>query len=96
MTNNNAQLLTQLNNDNSVYLYGTDGCHLCKIAHDWLIQTISVYHPKCPVHQIDIIHLPHQTLQDMANHIPIIVYQNQILRYPFGIMDIVKLLTQNQ
>lgn len=96
MTDDNTQLLIWSNDDNGVYLYGTDGCHLCTLAHDWLIQTISVYHPKCLVHHIDIIDLPHQTLQDIANHIPIIVYQNQILRYPFGIMDIVKLLTQNQ
>lgn len=104
MTANQADTLAQLNailqpltdqhtftNQHSVYVFGTDGCHLCCQAKQWLSYVLATQHTPVMLSEYDIINLPSSQMSVVASHIPIIVYQERVLTYPFGIMDIVAL-----
>lgn len=73
------------------YLIGTDGCHLCeKIEQELTIIKNSYHMPNIKL--LDVLELPEPLLTRLAAYIPILVTDDKILNYPFGMMDIIELL----
>lgn len=89
-----AHLITNNQTDtNTVYLYGTDDCHLCDNAKIWLNQAAAIHSKPASICYIDIMDLQRDAFDLLAQCIPVIAYRGQVLIFPFGIMDITQLLT---
>lgn len=67
-------------------LYGTLGCHLCETAKQILFQAQQVI--DFDIEIIDIMDLPENQMQTLADKIPVLVTPKGTLYYPFSIMDI--------
>ncbi|UXZ04507.1 hypothetical protein [Moraxella nasicaprae] len=78
-------------------LIGTDGCHLCDTA--WhTIHTASHTAPHPPtIIKLDLAdsHDP-RLIDTLGTLIPILVTPMQLLCYPFGVLDIIKLLSTHK
>lgn len=78
--------------DKSWYLLGTDGCHLCDHAKA-LIKTAAQSYPLPTVIVLDLADAIDERLVDLlGKHIPILLTKQQMLCYPFGLMDITQLV----
>lgn len=79
-----------INTTNQWYLLGTDGCHLCHIAHQSIQDS-----------QHNAIYLELMNANDMVIHqlgklIPILLTPYGLLCYPFGIMDVINIAQLNE
>lgn len=74
---------------NTWYLVGTAGCHLCDEAC-LLIHTAL---PHQPLINLDLVDAPPLVLDALGRRIPVLLTPSRLLCCPFGIMDIVQLLS---
>lgn len=100
------QLLNSLNNypvNNhlfTVYLLGTSHCHLCELAEEMLKQCQKVLpFDYVIVDIVDIMDLLQQSdgmdntqCQKLVQSIPILISKTDLLPYPFGVLEIQKML----
>lgn len=94
----------------NLWLIGTSHCHLCELAEAQLRQCQKVipfdYQTVDIVDIVDIVDLPSQSktnqsatsdqkqLDQLAQSIPVLVSESSLLTYPFGILDIQRLLVE--
>lgn len=95
--NVNSNSYHQINASNTAqdwYLVGTDGCHLCHVCHALLTQTkaISLHMPD--FYELDIIDGSDELIGHLGTLIPVLLTPTLILCYPFGVMDIMRLLKE--
>ncbi|MGM8871471.1 glutaredoxin family protein [Psychrobacter sp. 2Y5] len=74
------------------WLLGTTGCHLCEVAESLMNQLAAVQ----PVtyHYIDISDLNETLMMDFATTIPVVLTPLQRLDYPFSVLDLQQLLSE--
>ncbi|STY93169.1 hypothetical protein [Moraxella bovis] len=88
------QIIHTSNPTTDWYLLGTDGCHLCHTSHALLTQARAI-HPRMPaIHVLDLAD-SEELIDHLGTLIPILITPTRLLCYPFGIMDIVHLLSNN-
>ena len=76
------------------WLLGTAGCHLCTeaetlLSHFQLVQPIAYV-------QVDIADFDNILMMDFADNIPVLLTTNTRLNYPFSVMDLQQLMTLSQ
>ena len=71
------------------WLLGTEGCHLCDIAENLIIQLQSVL--PTPYQKLDIVDLDESTMIEFSSSIPVILTPCARLDYPFSILDLQQL-----
>ncbi len=71
------------------WLLGTEGCHLCDIAENLIVQLQSVL--PTAYQKLDIIDLDELTMMEFSTKIPVILTSNARLDYPFSILDLQQL-----
>lgn len=70
-----------------LWLIGTEGCHLCKnVYRDYQMLAKRQSMPELCV--LDVMEFDDKILSIIAPQIPILVGFQQLLVYPFGILDI--------
>ncbi|VEG13628.1 Uncharacterised protein [Moraxella cuniculi] len=75
------------------YLLGTDGCHLCQIATQTVNQALSIITNPPTLATLDLSDSSDLLLVDMlGSSIPILIANNRLLCYPFGLMDITQII----
>lgn len=94
LSNSHPQIATRL------WLIGTSHCHLCELAEEMLKQCQKVLpFDYVIVDIVDIMDLLQQSdgmdntqCQKLAQSIPILVSKTDLLPYPFGVLEIQKML----
>lgn len=76
------------------YLIGTDGCHLCQDASVWINFVLQTQANAPILHQLEIMDTTDISLLDtMGKYLPILITPNKLLCYPFSMMDVQLLIT---
>ncbi|USZ15157.1 hypothetical protein NGM44_01815 [Moraxella sp. FZFQ2102] len=79
--------------DDTWYLIGTDGCHLCQDAQTWLGFVLKTVTPSPALIRLEIMNTQDITLLDsLGKYLPILITPNQLLCYPFSVMDVQRIL----
>lgn len=83
-------------NEQTWYLIGTDGCHLCQDAHTWMSFVLKTQPNPPTLTRLEIMNTKDITLLDtLGKYIPILITPTKLLCYPFSVMDINQLLTKS-
>ena len=92
-----AQILATLGAANQDwYLLGTEGCHLCHSAQAVIEQALAMTTTPMTFGVLDLADSQDESLIDaLGAHIPILITQDQMILYPFGLMDVMNLLNES-
>ncbi len=83
-------------NEQTWYLIGTDGCHLCHDASVWIDFARQTQANAPTLCQLDIMNTADISLLDtIGKYLPVLVTPNKLLCYPFSVMDVQALLNQS-
>lgn len=81
-----------INDQKAWYLVGTDGCHLCDDAATIISQALAITPDKPMLIKLDLADSRDTTLIDaLGVLIPVLITDNALMCYPFGVMDVVNL-----
>lgn len=77
--------------DNTWYLLGTDGCHLCEQSMA-MINILNLQNNDINIVELDIMEGGDEIINVLGASIPMLLTSKTLLCYPFGIMDVLTLL----
>lgn len=89
-----AQILAALGVTNQGwYLLGTEGCHLCHNTQAIIEHALAMTAAPIVFRVLDLADSQDEALIDaLGVYIPILLTQDQMILYPFGLMDVMNLL----
>ena len=89
-----AQILAALGVTNQGwYLLGTEGCHLCHNTQAIIEHALAMTAAPIVFRVLDLADSQDEALIDaLGVYIPILLTQDQMMLYPFGLMDVMNLL----
>ena len=89
-----AQILAALGVTNQGwYLLGTEGCHLCHNIQAIIEHALAMTAVPIVFRVLDLADSQDEALIDaLGVYIPILLTQDQMILYPFGLMDVMNLL----